>query len=66
MSNKRFDRILWGFCQPLSAPPNPSYSLQLFMYEALGLCEEGQGGRLVDSGRWISNSKGGSHKEVVL
>jgi sterol carrier protein 2 len=32
---------------------------ELFMYEALGLCEEGQGGRLVDSGRWISNSKGG-------
>ena len=31
------------------------------MYEALGLCEEGQGGHLVDSGRWISNSKGGSH-----
>ena len=31
---------------------------QLFMYEALGLCEEGQGGNLVDGGQWIRNTNG--------
>lgn len=28
------------------------------MYEALGLCEEGQGGRLIDEAEWITNKAG--------
>lgn len=32
--------------------------LQLFMYEALGLCKEGEGGHLIDSGEWIQNRNG--------
>ncbi|XP_057316141.1 sterol carrier protein 2-like isoform X1 [Hydractinia symbiolongicarpus] len=32
---------------------------ELFMYEALGLCAEGQGGKLVDEGQWITNKAGG-------
>ena len=33
---------------------------QLFLYEALGLCPEGKGGDLVDSGHWIHNKNGRS------
>jgi len=32
---------------------------ELFMYEALGLCKIGDGGKLIDSGQWIQNSKAG-------
>jgi len=32
---------------------------ELFMYEALGLCQEGAGGRLVDDAVWITNRNGG-------
>ena len=32
--------------------------LQLFMYEALGLCAEGDGGKLIESGEWITNRNG--------
>ena len=28
------------------------------MYEAMGLCEEGKGGDLVNSGKWIKNKQG--------
>jgi len=28
------------------------------LYEALGLCEQGQGPALLDSGRWSSNCEG--------
>ena len=31
---------------------------QLFMYEAMGLCPEGQGGKLIDSAEWVSNKEG--------
>ncbi len=34
---------------------------QLFQYEALGLCPEGKGGDLVDSGHWIHNRNGRSN-----
>jgi len=33
--------------------------VQLFMYEALGLCKEGDGGRLLDQGLWKRNKAGG-------
>ncbi len=41
-------------------PPHAKmlYLLQLFMYEALGLCKEGEGGRLIESGEWIKNKNG--------
>jgi sterol carrier protein 2 len=32
---------------------------ELFMYEALGLCPDGEGGALIDSGEWIDNAQGG-------
>ena len=32
--------------------------LQLFMYEAMGLCPQGRGGELIDSAEWISNKNG--------
>ncbi|KAK3710535.1 hypothetical protein QZH41_009367 [Actinostola sp. cb2023] len=32
---------------------------ELFMYEALGLCGEGHGGRLIDEAEWITNKSGG-------
>ena len=32
--------------------------IQLFMYEALGLCNEGDGGHLIDSAEWITNKNG--------
>jgi len=32
---------------------------ELFLYEALGLCEPGEGGALIDSGEWIENDAGG-------
>ena len=35
-----------------------SLSLQLFLYEALGLCPEGHGGQLIDSSKWIKNKNG--------
>ena len=35
-----------------------TYCLQLFMYEALGLCQEGEGGQLIDSAEWINNRNG--------
>ena len=28
------------------------------MYEALGLCEEGKGGDLIDNAKWIKNKNG--------
>ena len=31
---------------------------QLFMYEALGLCPEGEGGSLIDTAEWIPNKNG--------
>ena len=34
------------------------FSVQLFMYEALGMCREGEGGQLIDSGEWIQNKNG--------
>jgi len=34
-------------------------SNELMMYEAMGLCKEGQGSTLLDNGKWISNSQGG-------
>lgn len=33
---------------------------ELFMYEALGLCQEGEGGSLIDGSEWIENKAGGS------
>jgi len=32
---------------------------ELFLYEALGLCEKGKGGELIDSSKWIKNENGG-------
>jgi sterol carrier protein 2 len=32
---------------------------ELFMYEALGLCDVGEGGALIDSGEWVENAAGG-------
>ena len=32
---------------------------ELFMYEALGLCEPGGGGQLIDSCQWVANEQGG-------
>ena len=29
------------------------------MYEAMGLCNEGEGGKLLDNGEWRTNSSGG-------
>ncbi len=37
---------------------HPVVCVQLFQYEALGLCPEGKGGDLIDSGRWIHNKTG--------
>ncbi|PRP87977.1 hypothetical protein PROFUN_02714 [Planoprotostelium fungivorum] len=36
-------------------------SNELMVMEALGLCEEGRGGDLVEKGRWITNAGGGNH-----
>ena len=33
-------------------------SLKMFLYEALGLCEEGKGGDLIDNAKWIKNKNG--------
>ncbi|XP_068729903.1 sterol carrier protein 2-like isoform X1 [Montipora capricornis] len=33
---------------------------ELFMYEAMGLCQLGRGGELIDSAKWINNKNGGS------
>lgn len=30
----------------------------MFLYEALGLCEEGKGGDLIDNAKWIKNKNG--------
>lgn len=30
----------------------------MLMYEALGLCEEGKGGELIDNAKWIQNANG--------
>nr|XP_047132721.1 sterol carrier protein 2 isoform X3 [Hydra vulgaris] len=35
------------------------YNLKMFLYEALGLCKEGEGGLLIDNSKWIENSNGG-------
>ena len=35
--------------------PHPQ---QLFLYEALGLCPEGQGGQLIDTAEWRANKSG--------
>ena len=32
--------------------------MQLFLYEALGMCPVGCGGKLIDDAKWIQNSKG--------
>jgi sterol carrier protein 2 len=32
---------------------------ELILYEALGLCKEGEAGKLVESGKWVKNAKGG-------
>eukprot|EP00794_Sanderia_malayensis_P020126 gene20126-22098_t len=32
---------------------------ELFMYEALGLCKEGFGGKLIDDAKWIRSTNGG-------
>jgi acetyl-CoA acetyltransferase len=37
---------------------------ELFMYEALGLCPEGQGGNLVETGKWVGTKVGGSLFQV--
>ena len=34
------------------------FGVQLFLYEALGLCAEGEGDTLVDSAKWITNDQG--------
>ena len=34
------------------------FGVQLFLYEALGLCAEGKGDTLVDSAKWITNDQG--------
>lgn len=39
-------------------PQSLLYLIQLFLYEALGLCPEGKGAELVDSAKWITNGKG--------
>ena len=33
-------------------------SFKMFLYEALGLCEEGKGGNLIDNAKWIKNKNG--------
>eukprot|EP01119_Soliformovum_irregulare_P020597 TRINITY_DN6697_c0_g1_i1.p1 TRINITY_DN6697_c0_g1~~TRINITY_DN6697_c0_g1_i1.p1 ORF type:complete len:436 (-),score=112.05 TRINITY_DN6697_c0_g1_i1:40-1314(-) len=33
---------------------------ELLMYEALGLCREGDGGKLASNGEWVTNGEGGS------
>ena len=50
-----------------SLPPSLAHRIshQLFLYEALGLCREGEGGRLIDSGRWVPNSHGMLQYSVV-
>ena len=30
----------------------------MFLYEALGLCGEGEGGLLIDNAKWVKNSNG--------
>ncbi|XP_065057864.1 sterol carrier protein 2-like isoform X2 [Rhopilema esculentum] len=32
---------------------------EMLMYEALGLCDEGKGGELIDKAEWITNTEGG-------
>ena len=39
-------------------------SNELMMYEAMGLCKEGEGGQLIDNGEWINNNEGGSLFQV--
>ncbi len=39
---------------------------ELLVCEAVGLCKEGEGGKLVDSGRWITNSQGGQLFQVNM
>ncbi len=34
------------------------FYVQLFMYEALGMCPEGHGGSLIDTAEWTSNKRG--------
>lgn len=37
---------------------------ELLVMEAVGLCPEGDGGKLVESGRWVRNSSGGELYQV--
>lgn len=39
--------------------------LQLFMYEALGLCPEGEGGHLIDSAVWVTNKQGKYNNKLM-
>ena len=43
-----------------------TFGVQLFLYEALGLCAEGKGDTLVDSAKWITNNQGSSNCRVTL
>ena len=36
------------------------FPFQLLLYEALGLCETGKAGELIDNAKWIQNKQGGS------
>ena len=34
------------------------FRFKMLMYEALGLCDEGKGGELIDKAEWITNAEG--------
>ena len=36
------------------------------MYEALGLCGEGQGGRLIDEAKWVKNAAGWQYLQYTI
>ena len=37
----------------------------MFLYEALGLCPEGHGGKLIDTSKWVKNKNGMVHTLAI-